>query len=332
MEWRIASCVLAAFAFLANGGIIFLIITRPRLHKTHNWSVLSLAVADLCLAVVSIPRVYLCKFDGKSCLHSAVFYSFWFFVSASTTSVCCLAVDRLISVQWPLRYPQLMTVKRVAGCLATAWLVSALFVGTFLSVKLHLRDDMEDFSPTFSLVYVSVMVVLPTVFLVFVTFRVARIVRKLSREMITINAQLNFNHRPDSAAVVIVNSATKARSSLFIMIAIVSCFTVCHSVAAHQIICQLVRSVCPHSKDYPLYLTSLLFVLNAALDPIANALLSSDLKNELRGLCGHSSNPFHQATHWQLSDFTRCFMVPLWNTTIESHNTAKLVSRGLKPP
>ena len=298
MEWRIASCVLAAFAFLVNGGIIFLIITTSRLHKTHNWFVLSLAVADLCLAVVSIPHVYLCKFDEESCLHSTVWYSFWFFVSASTTSVCCLAVDRLISVQWPLRYPELMTAKRVVGCVATAWLVSALFLGTCLWVKLHLREDMEDFSSTFSLVYVSVMVVLPTVFLVFVTFRVACTARKFSREIMTINAQLNFNRRPDSAAVVTVNSATKATSSLFIMIAIVSCFTVCHVVAAHQIICQFVRSVCgPHSKDRPLYLTSLLFVLNAALDPIANALLSSDLKNELRRFCGRSSNPLHQVTH-----------------------------------
>ena len=233
MEWRIASCVLAAFAFLANGGIIFLIISRSRLHKTHNWFVLSLAVADLCLAVVSIPHAYVCKFDRRFCQHSAPFYSFWFFVCASTTSVCCLAVDRLIPVQWPLRYPQLMTVKRVAGCVATAWLISALFVGTFLSVKLHLPEDMDAFSPTFSLVYVSLMVVLPTVFLVFVTFRVACTARKLSREIMTINAQLNFNRSPpDSAAVVTVNSATKARSSLFIMIAIVSCFTVCHTVAA----------------------------------------------------------------------------------------------------
>ena len=53
--------ILSVSTVLGNSLVIYLIISRKRLHKTVNWFLFSLAVADLCVLYlcVTVQQVYI---------------------------------------------------------------------------------------------------------------------------------------------------------------------------------------------------------------------------------------------------------------------------------
>ena len=305
--WGIASCLVAVLAIAANGSVIFIIVRRHQLHTTSNWFVLSLAVADFSVAVVSIPHVFLCAPDDRQfCQETVLFHIYWFFVSASTANVCTLGVDRLISVQWSLRYIALMTTKRISALITTSWVIPLSFALVSLTVKLSLGEkSITEFYRTFCLIYISMMVIIPTLFLLAVTVKVIYTARKLSQLTLAITAQLSFNGPRESVEVVMATRESKARSSMLIVVGVFSCFVVFRSIATYWMLCSVVITPCTTLRPL-LDLSQLLYVLNSALNPIACSLLKNDLKNELRTLRCNSGasaqdwNPertFHKAIY-----------------------------------
>ena len=98
---------LSLLTFVGNGLVVYLIITRERLHNTTNWIVLSLAIADFTLGAGYLPAVILLE-DHTLVRHSVVS----FLPAASALNLSLLTVDRYVFITRPLRYSTLMTTKR----------------------------------------------------------------------------------------------------------------------------------------------------------------------------------------------------------------------------
>ena len=288
VPWQIASCLVAVFTAVGNGCVIFLIICRPRLHKTPYWFALSLAVSDFCFAIVSIARIFHCEPDERHFCHEAfLFYARWLFISASTANLCCLAADHLISVQCSLRYAELMTTKRAVLLIAAAWAISLIFTSSALTVELAIDEGRYPEYRGFGWLYVAVMVIIPTLFLLVAVTRIVYTARKLSLETVAITAQLNFN-RPQGSSVVAApnNRGAKIRSSMIIVCAVVSFFVLCRSVATYRIVCSVLIASCT-SPEALVRVSDFMFTVNSALNPVACSFLSSDFKAELRRLYCH---------------------------------------------
>ena len=102
--------ILSILTVLGNGLVIYLVISRKRLHKTVNWFLLSLAVADLCVGLVHFPTMACMSASLCSkCITTAVR---WLFLSLSMTNLCALTVDRYIAIVTPLKYAVFGTKRR----------------------------------------------------------------------------------------------------------------------------------------------------------------------------------------------------------------------------
>ena len=85
MWFWISGWLLVALTVLGNGLVIYLIITKPRLHTKANCFILSLAVADLCSGLAYFPPLFGANFFYTIDLtHAGVFFkvSFTFLYSA----------------------------------------------------------------------------------------------------------------------------------------------------------------------------------------------------------------------------------------------------------
>lgn len=91
--------ILSVSTVLGNGLVIYLIISRKRLHKTVNWFLLSLAVADLCVGLVHFPtKACISASLCSKCVTTAMQ---WLFLNLSMTNLCSLTVDRYIAMLHP---------------------------------------------------------------------------------------------------------------------------------------------------------------------------------------------------------------------------------------
>ena len=110
---------LSLITVVGNGLVVYLIITRKRLHNATNWIVLSLAIADFTVRAGILPAAMLLR-D-----HLVVQYSVMsFLLAASALNLSLLTVDRYVFITRPLRYSTLLTTKRAVLLIVAVWLAS----------------------------------------------------------------------------------------------------------------------------------------------------------------------------------------------------------------
>ncbi|XP_060110449.1 D(4) dopamine receptor-like [Heteronotia binoei] len=127
-------CALGLLIMLANGTVIAVITS-----SVSGWShssrrvLLSLAAADAALAVLVVPlNMYHSlalgpgEEEGTSCRAVAFINSSVF--GASLYSLAGVSLERYVAVFFPLHYGRLLTRRRVALLIATAWLLPALLL------------------------------------------------------------------------------------------------------------------------------------------------------------------------------------------------------------
>ena len=112
-------------AIAGNGFIIFLVGSRRQLRTKTNAFVVSLAVADFCVALSVIPFPFFC---GSSCKWHGREVSWlkmvrWLFGYASVTNLCSLVLDCYIAVVKPLKYLTFMTSRQVKQMIFFSWAI-----------------------------------------------------------------------------------------------------------------------------------------------------------------------------------------------------------------
>ncbi|XP_078357376.1 beta-2 adrenergic receptor-like [Oculina patagonica] len=117
--WILIS-VIAFVTVYGNALVIYLIATRPRLHITPNWFILSLSIADFSIGLIVAPSyiVYTFWVDINFTI-LVMFYNLLLY--ASVGNLCAMSFDRYIAITRPLRYVSLMKNSMVLRLIAFAW-------------------------------------------------------------------------------------------------------------------------------------------------------------------------------------------------------------------
>lgn len=128
----ILNAIISAAATVGNLLIIVSILRSSTLHSTANFLLLGLAVSDFGVGVLVEPlfiTILVKRYKGLpvNCtlvvLHNVASS---FFVVVSMFTVTAISIDRYLAIYFHLRYPQLVTVKKVIYLQITLWTTSGL--------------------------------------------------------------------------------------------------------------------------------------------------------------------------------------------------------------
>ncbi|XP_029675782.1 octopamine receptor beta-3R-like isoform X2 [Formica exsecta] len=135
-------------AVLGNMLVIASVRRHRRLRVVTNCYVVSLAAADLLVAMCAMTFNASVELSGGKWLFGAVMCDLWnsldvYFSTASILHLCCISVDRYYAIVSPLEYTVIMRQSTVGCMLGSAWVLPALisFIPIFMgwyTTKEHL--------------------------------------------------------------------------------------------------------------------------------------------------------------------------------------------------
>lgn len=259
-------------AFLGNSLVIFLITTRRRLHTTSNSFILSLSISDLSTAVTTIPGSFICHFAGLQC--SPIFRLLCnYFICASVMNVCTMAGDRFCRVVYPLRYPVLMSSKRIVLTITLGWTLPVfLQIIPSLYIMLSPTIDTQSAQSILDVIQMFTFAILPSAGLLLAYAKISSITLNHSRRQRVQVEQINSNST-------IRQQATRKSYSVLVLGAVIFLFVLCWSFTIYRGICDSFQ-LC--NVQRPVIFVSRIFLAsNTAADPIVYAILKKDIRREL---------------------------------------------------
>ena len=273
MSWfYIIGWIASGVAIFGNGLVMFVIISRTRLHSLPNWFVLSLAVADFVVGLVILPTAFLCKNHILSSRCKIGYTIAILAIYSSVANLCAMTVDRYIAIIKPLRYVTWMTSRRAAFLVALAWSVPiALDFIPALCTALG-KCDMRDKSLIFS--KMILLEILPCLFLLMATIQIIITARRHWRQNACLHAQLRFNQ--------VSHRQPRYFSFARVIIIVLVVFLTCYCVELYSVIRFLINSSKPTQEVVNVIV--LLAVVNSSVNPIAYALFKRDIRRELKTL------------------------------------------------
>ena len=173
-----------------NSLVILSVCRHSKLRVTTNWFVVSLACADILVALFAMTFNASVIISGRWLFKPWV-CDFWNScdVLASTASIlhlCCISIDRYIAIMRPLDYPMKITTRRVVYALCAVWISSALlsyipiFTGVYTTAE-HiqwLKDNPDQCEFVVNRVYAvvssSISFWIPCCIMVFTYYRIYR--------------------------------------------------------------------------------------------------------------------------------------------------------------
>jgi hypothetical protein len=156
-SWRASTtgvllCLVIVFTLAGNSLVVVAVASTRRLRSSvTNYFVVSLAVADLTVAVLVMPYAVVYELYGRWTF-GWIFCYFWISCdvtccTASILHLCVVAVDRYLAVTEPLTYRSRMSKRRALGAIAAVWTCSSaisfvpVYAGWFV-------DDSATAAPT----------------------------------------------------------------------------------------------------------------------------------------------------------------------------------------
>ncbi|XP_067657218.1 octopamine receptor beta-2R-like [Haliotis asinina] len=134
-------------AVFGNVLVISSVIKFERLRAITNYFIVSLAFADLLVAILVMPFSASMELSGKWVLGRTMCDIFngndVLFSTASILHLCCISMDRYIAIIHPLQYENKMTRHRVAAMLTTTWVASILI--SCIPVHSQLYTTVENY-------------------------------------------------------------------------------------------------------------------------------------------------------------------------------------------
>ncbi|EDW68364.1 octopamine receptor beta-1R [Drosophila virilis] len=134
LTFVIVKCFIIGFiilaAILGNMLVIVSVMRHRKLRIITNYFVVSLAVADMLVALCAMTFNASVEISGRW-MFGSLMCDIWnsfdvYFSTASIMHLCCISVDRYYAIVQPLDYPLIMTHRRVFIMLLMVWLSPAL--------------------------------------------------------------------------------------------------------------------------------------------------------------------------------------------------------------
>lgn len=279
----VLSLLIAILTLVGNGTVIFLIITRRCLHITNNYFILSLATADICTGIIVIPSMYLCE-QLKTCnlTIAYVFINTIFF--ASIANVCCMTVDRYISIVIPLKYFMYVNKKRAMIMICLSWVIPFIVQAIPLTYSKADPSVKLEASRIYEPIQIVVFIILPIILMLIVYARIYVIAKRISRQTNLTQNQLRYNDPNSNTSP---SRSKKERremrnreGSVAVIGSVIILFALCWSLAVHNAICIVFKL---YKVSYDLLLAArLLGHFNSSINPIVYAVLKKDIRRELR--------------------------------------------------
>lgn len=266
--------IISLVTVLGNGFVIFLITTRKSLQVTCNWFVLSLAISDFCVGLVITPTGLTCAYWARCDWRlELVFYNF--LLSASTLNLWAMTYDRYNAIVCPFKYITRMTTKRTLILISLPWITTLL--ASFIRLS-WLYDDSGTKVDSYYRAVIDLWFGVFTCLLLLVIYvKILIIIRKHSRHVASLRAQLSFN---TSSRIAYRNE--QERLSAKILGAVISLFIACYLINIYVSFCSSFKLCSPSSN---VYIASILMVhVNCAISFLVYALLKRDFRTELRRL------------------------------------------------
>ena len=281
MWFWISGWFFVALAAAGNCMVIYLVVKTASLQTNANWFVLSLAVADMCVALTLFP-LFGHNFLGLTfdTTHAGTFFKISFtFLYCSNANLFAMTMDRYIAVTRPLRYVELITKKVIFGLIAAAWVAPFLL---FSLPAIFAYNHNLGYTMFMEVSRVIVFQIFPLVAFVAVTYHLLYFANKLAQETRKMVTQVRFNHADDEVNVPQARdpygSSKRRRTAMIVLI--ITAFNITYLGGNYHCICLLTK-VCPFEGTIE-QIYQLALMANSAVNPIVYPFLKTDFRKELR--------------------------------------------------
>ena len=195
METRVGvhGCFLSILTMVLNGFVIFLVCSKRHLRTKSNAFVVSLAVADFCVGMITVPSYFFCSLatecpQGSNEELIEAFLNL-FTLYASGTNLVSLVLERYVAIVKPLKYLTFMKRRRVIQMVLTSWGIPFLFTLTSLLIRLIAIDRIITMLGYMCLLFEIILCVI----LIFFLASMFLVVYNLNSRDRNLAKQLRFN-------------------------------------------------------------------------------------------------------------------------------------------
>nr|XP_022918247.1 octopamine receptor beta-1R-like [Onthophagus taurus] len=176
-------------ALFGNLLVIVSVMRHRKLRVITNYFVVSLALADMLVAIWAMCFNFSVEVTGGVWLFGYFMCDFWnsldvYFSTASILHLCCISVDRYYAIVQPLDYPLIMTNTRLGIMLGVVWCSPALVSFLPIFMEWYTTDENLEFrkrnpelcsftvNKTYSVVSSSVSFWVPGLVMVIMYYRI----------------------------------------------------------------------------------------------------------------------------------------------------------------
>ena len=274
METRVGvhGWFLSILTMVLNGFFIFLVCSKRLLRTKTNAFVVSLAVADFGVGMITVPSYFFCSLatecpQGSNEELMEAFLNL-FTLYASGTNLVSLVLERYVAIVKPLKYLTFMKRRRVIQMVVTSWGIPFLFTLTLVSIKLSAIDRTQTVLGYLYLLFEIILCVI----LIFFLASMFLVVYNLNSRDRNLAKQLRFNQ--------LVTRAKTQNTSAVKWVALITCvFLSCYGIMMR---CSLLFLTGQSCNDYHYKIP--LQVINSGINPIAYAFFKRDIQQECKRL------------------------------------------------
>ena len=320
---------LAIFLALFGNGLVILAFYRFHLLRTiTNYFVVSLAVADIFVAGLSMPYwLYIRLSDitkiprEDEFLNTVLYYS-WQYIdilcsTASIVNLCIISVDRHLAINSPLTYHSKMTAKRAKSSIAFAWLFA--FFCASLSIVTVVKSIMPMAGRVYAIFIAFMAFFLPLLILIVVYSKICCVAFRQVREIR--GAHSRIQHGLQRERTVTFRRELKITKTLAF---VVGAFILCWGPFFTLVVVYAVCKKCPDRTDWVSF-SKWLHYSNSTLNPLIYILFTRSFRSAfrrliVRGFCCKSWP--HGGTRLNLTIWKTASVEP---TELFSVKTAKTV-------
>ncbi|XP_078379910.1 uncharacterized protein LOC144662832 [Oculina patagonica] len=272
--FEVTAWTLTITTLLGNCFLILIIVSRKRLRSSKlNWFIISLAVADVLVALSFYPPLFFC--DRWFPCQSTFMRAFrWIFIYSSVCNLCAMIMDRYVAITSPFYHRTKVSGKTVVIWITFSWLVPVVLRGLiFIPFYFFYKRETLKYALPILLVLFEA---LPCVLILFVALRISIIAKR---------QQLKHRNQQQQAARGNMNRENRRGSTALKMILFVAFFFIfCYSLELYYAMCKHVLKLCEDTEILQM-IRRLLLIANSAINPFAYAFLKRDIKVEVKKAC-----------------------------------------------